>query len=99
VTKPRDDALLPDYVDIPVLAGWQLRKMLAHIGISAYDLSRYVERSCGYVSKVWFPKQRLPLRASEALYTLVGHDPFWNAYSHTMRRDGVKDKEHDHDPG
>lgn len=97
---PRDDTLLPEHVDVPELTGWQLRRMLAYIGLSASDLSRHVKRSSGYVSKCWFPQRCLPLRATEALYTLAGHDLFWTAYHNTrshMRRDGVQDKDNDHD--
>jgi hypothetical protein len=74
------------FVNVPILSGRELQRMLKVCGFTGRAFDRFINRSLDYSSKRLFNLRELPLNVSEALYLLAGHDMFWTAYNHPKVR-------------
>ncbi len=68
------------HVAIPKISGAELRKMLRITGYTASHYSTFIGRNRTYASRMLFGRRVLPMKATEALYLMLGHDMFWSAY-------------------
>lgn len=72
---------IPDHVEIPVLSGIQVRKMLRHAGETGAAYARFNEHSRTWTYQCVFNQRIVPTKYIESLYLLLGHDRFWSAYT------------------